>query len=1196
MFFGSKSTFFDTRPRPKGPAPWSKRYVKDKSETLTTTVPSRLAPDTTLTSPIQSNDGVQPQTNTSPSSPSEEPTLAHNGIQLNPSHKRRRSRSPQPIHHNEEEYRKRQAATDRSRQRIAKMQKVHHQEQKDDYDRMRARAHKMEEERRRNATPSLYASIMSGEYKLYKPDPDRFAKSPPAPLFTPAGQSTESNTSGVQHPSALTSSKPDADSLCADDKLSSAYSGNKECQETPQNKVKSTPISPTDSGYETRSSQSPESVTLTSSPVMNSVKGKEKIAISPLGTQMSPDGQQPEQNMKKKGGYVPTGKGKGKAPDLSSRVFSKVDQTGTWVPLTIAGPSSPIRRVRQPVVEEEWDGTRGGFKPEIDMRIGGPAHTSKGGAAQVDEKTALGEKDTSPEAPVQHTNSTRELRPTPDRLGQETSAERDLVDTNDETPSSEDPVVADTKAAPIVHSDDQTWSKEVKVNTHLAAANANPEKKDKTVNRKSSVDTAPASEHQHEISKVITSFAEAVKLLETEGLKASSKLRSALKHLVQTQNTPNLERQSNLIAQVRNWLEQNVASVNLCIPQPDKDVDEEGKLKPEFFRRSPWMNWTSRTHLLVALIYLEVLLEPFAHIILAEDAKIVERAVAVLQSERKFLQGQQMSSGFKVAPGMAKVDFDSLRRDIKIIERSNVFRNELIDSTGLDPRMISQLLLVTEYMEDDIDQTQTIFQTVLNRIRGILVCNAASDNTRIGFESPAEDVSESDSEDEDEVEIFISPQANGILDGNSALGLGSSSIPTTQSRGSSVSAVSSIPSRPCLRVNKPGGCPDEDSGKCRFNHLNKGIVCLSIAKGIPCGFGDSCAYLHRTPSPAEDPKRKDLKPILDMVLKNPTVYRACLFVNTPRGCFHGAENCQYNHTLEGVSCPDDDGKGSCHRKAQCPMLHKTVCVVFLARGVCDCSSDDEYTHPPEKWQSPPPPPVQIDQQQTPGRRANLGAGAGSKRLHSDALQGEQEPPVGLNRKRQRQATPAAAAPTGPRGTLPKRARPNGAKVQQELRKKLLAQSSKKTAQPRSSAGTLQASSTTAQGDKFSVVGAAARTQSAPVATLQQQQQPHRAAQGQPGAPPRGKSHQKRKFESVGGVERVGGGVDGGVGSDAGSTRTNDDDSNPFGAKRMKRTEAAAEMAHVDNNGKASGGVKKNAGGDNGGRRDGRSGRGRGRKN
>lgn len=145
--------------------------------------------------------------------------------------------------------------------------------------------------------------------------------------------------------------------------------------------------------------------------------------------------------------------------------------------------------------------------------------------------------------------------------------------------------------------------------------------------------------------------------------------------------------------------------------------------------------------------------------------------------------------------------------------------------------------------------------------------------------------------------------------------------PTSPSAEAKSPVASSGPLRPCTQVNQPEGCPHETTGACGFHHGYKGRVCISVEKGTTCNRGANCAFLHTSPTTGEDPRLKDLKPILNEVLQNLSLYKPCGFMNKKQGCWKGAASCPCNHTLENVPCPDDDGKESCRRGDACPLKH-----------------------------------------------------------------------------------------------------------------------------------------------------------------------------------------------------------------------------------------------------------------------------------
>ncbi|KAJ4377750.1 hypothetical protein N0V83_000580 [Neocucurbitaria cava] len=446
---------------------------------------------------------------------------------------------------------------------------------------------------------------------------------------------------------------------------------------------------------------------------------------------------------------------------------------------------------------------------------------------------------------------------------------------------------------------------------------------------------------------------------------------------------------------------------------------------------------------------------------------------------------------------------------------------------------------------------------------------------------------------------------------------------------------------PCPAVNKDLGCPEEEDGICPYHHRNKGILCKSFREGKTCSRGDKCAFLHKMPPPEKDPRLRDLKLILDEVLKTPSKYKVCSYVNGVQGCWQGQKMCRFNHSLEGVLCPDDGGKGVCPRQSNCPLRHRVPCQVYAVKKECECASDEQYIHPPEKWQPKPKPkplpPQAVPQQTSSNQRTHalpqqdphhkqhpiitqstLGAGAGSKLLHSTATQNDISAPAESGSKRQRkdrqlsgfeapkaprtmlasintalQRAPAsqgnrqmqsvthtAHVPTGPRVIQQQPLQHQGFQ-QQPSQNILRPQSLGRIMQAQNTTQAQQDSSSSGQGDLFSFAGAAARPQT----TSQQRHpqpranQPSQDIQRQYSSEPRGNNQRKRKFTDDANAQ----------------VAMEDEDRNPFGPKRMKQIKVDAGPSHP-NHGSSRGRTENNSS-DNShnGRRTRGRGRGRGRR-
>lgn len=134
----------------------------------------------------------------------------------------------------------------------------------------------------------------------------------------------------------------------------------------------------------------------------------------------------------------------------------------------------------------------------------------------------------------------------------------------------------------------------------------------------------------------------------------------------------------------------------------------------------------------------------------------------------------------------------------------------------------------------------------------------------------------------------------------------------------------------CLLVNTAAGC--QDRGSCGYkSHVNEGKFCK---EGEHCRRGSRCAFVHGSPTTTDPASRRssnalmksrtrDLRPILEQVLKNVEQYNVCGFVNKDDGC--KAENegrqCRFNHRLKGIVCPEYQQEQECSRGFRCPLMH-----------------------------------------------------------------------------------------------------------------------------------------------------------------------------------------------------------------------------------------------------------------------------------
>ncbi|KAH7074212.1 hypothetical protein FB567DRAFT_611119 [Paraphoma chrysanthemicola] len=274
---------------------------------------------------------------------------------------------------------------------------------------------------------------------------------------------------------------------------------------------------------------------------------------------------------------------------------------------------------------------------------------------------------------------------------------------------------------------------------------------------------------------------------------------------------------------------------------------------------------------------------------------------------------------------------------------------------------------------------------------------------------------------------------------------------------------------PCPYVNKATGCKGQNRRDCIYQHWNANKPCMAMLKqmkldekdghksvtrggggggektkknGPGCRFGDKCAYVHPPPNTPDLARRKaqDLRPYLGWVINVPANYQVikpCPFVNSPRGCRFGSK-CIFNHTLEGVQCPDEDENGDCPRH-RCPLLHN-MCMNYMAYQHCACKDSEEFNHPDE-WVPGLLPPGQEDKTarrqpdmevmdacdapafgiSAPGQRqaevkeeSASGVHKGSKRRRSIDEPAEDASASARALKRARVASPPANAPTGPR--------------------------------------------------------------------------------------------------------------------------------------------------------------------------------------
>jgi hypothetical protein len=142
--------------------------------------------------------------------------------------------------------------------------------------------------------------------------------------------------------------------------------------------------------------------------------------------------------------------------------------------------------------------------------------------------------------------------------------------------------------------------------------------------------------------------------------------------------------------------------------------------------------------------------------------------------------------------------------------------------------------------------------------------------------------------------------------------------------GSTAGSTTGSAPGPCPHVNQVGGCQNRKMNVCAYNHKNENVDCFMHKLPSGCQRGRKCAYLHRQPDATLSDKNRELKPLLGEVLQNPKKFRVCMYVNnTKTGCAEGG-NCLFNHSLEGVVCPDEDSPGKCSRSSACPLLHKPL--------------------------------------------------------------------------------------------------------------------------------------------------------------------------------------------------------------------------------------------------------------------------------
>ena len=165
--------------------------------------------------------------------------------------------------------------------------------------------------------------------------------------------------------------------------------------------------------------------------------------------------------------------------------------------------------------------------------------------------------------------------------------------------------------------------------------------------------------------------------------------------------------------------------------------------------------------------------------------------------------------------------------------------------------------------------------------------------------------------------------------GYSSLPIDSDTSGATEGTGIAEAATAKTGLKPCPHVNKPGGCQDRNN--CPYGHFNENRKCRAFSERKSCQFGDRCSFLHREPdltgSGSSQPafkadQQRNLKPLLDQVLRTPGHLGACGWVNKPpNGCLKG-DSCRFNHSLAGHPCPDFEATASCPRAGSCPLLHQ----------------------------------------------------------------------------------------------------------------------------------------------------------------------------------------------------------------------------------------------------------------------------------
>lgn len=171
-----------------------------------------------------------------------------------------------------------------------------------------------------------------------------------------------------------------------------------------------------------------------------------------------------------------------------------------------------------------------------------------------------------------------------------------------------------------------------------------------------------------------------------------------------------------------------------------------------------------------------------------------------------------------------------------------------------------------------------------------------------------------------------------------------------------------------LPARKHWPCKPFAAGKCTEgefclkDHTFTKKLCSNLEHGGACVM-KNCYFKHRDTEAPTMPARgyasppSNLSDILDEGFKFPKYKAHCLFVNKLVGCANG-NGCSRSHALVGVLCPDDAVGRPCprvvHYKNKCPLIHKSTneCPIRRQSEECDCPNDLLYLHPKEHFGPP----------------------------------------------------------------------------------------------------------------------------------------------------------------------------------------------------------------------------------------------------